>query len=233
MTYISQFLLCICLIHFSFAIFPCISDHKENTSFVFVQRGCTHLCCALYLTKTVILWKNKYNNLNVFYCNLFIFIKAEFCIKHLQINQHFHLVLKKAKSSLPAKLAQNISNKNGSCCNWESHCGSFSSIMNDLHRWNAINAVMLSCVRIMWDTSGRELNQFILMTDFGSGISEWSNQHLRCGAMRLVCWLVQLSNYNHCWGKVTWDCCSASRDLFSKCFHCSLCSCLLFLKNWI
>jgi len=43
------------------------------------------------------------------------------------------------------------------------------------HGWNATNSVMLSCVRmlmfgntIMWDVSGRELNQIILMTDFGS-----------------------------------------------------------------
>lgn len=90
------------------------------------------------------------------------------------------------------EIAANICNK--SCCNRRSQC--------DLHlsacRQNATNAVMLSCVRRCMPgvCEQNRLRQFlegimtILMIDFGSGISEWSNQHLRCCAIKLVHWLV-------------------------------------------
>lgn len=61
-----------------------------------------------------------------------------------------------------------------------------------------INAVMSFCIRmlafvnaIVWDAFGRK-KQIILMADF----------RLRYCVMRLVCWLVQLSNHIFCLGKV-------------------------------
>jgi len=44
----------------------------------------------------------------------------------------------------------------------------------------------------MWDASRREIKQIILMTDFGSGISDQTN--IWDAVMQLVRWLVQLSN---------------------------------------
>ncbi len=48
---------------------------------------------------------------------------------------------------------------------------------------------------VMQDTSGRWLYQIILMTDFGSGILESLKQNLTWCVMRMVCWLVQISNH--------------------------------------
>jgi len=68
----------------------------------------------------------------------------------------------------------------------------------------------------VFDSPGSELNQIILMTDYGSGISEQPNQHLRCGVTRLVCWLVQLSNHMLSWGKSQEFLCCTSMDLLGK-----------------
>jgi len=101
------------------------------------------------------------------------------------------------KAAIPSHVSENKnSHFLGNWCNRGSHCGSFILC----HKWLA-REVMISCVQIpdVWEhshvrTFWRSLYQMIQMTDFDSGISKWPNQLLRC-AMKLIYWLVQLSNH--------------------------------------
>jgi len=113
------------------------------------------------------------------------------------------------------ELVQNICIKNRSCCNR----GSFFSLH---HKWLASQSAQTkpnkSCHSdawcfangTMWDT-GRSLYPIILMIDFGSGISERSNQHLRFGP--LVSQVIQLHPLRQSQG---FFCCT-SRDIFVLC----------------
>lgn len=111
-------------------------------------------------------------------------------------------VFKRTESLLPGKLAQIVSNKNGSCCNHESHCSL-------LHRQNNNKSchIILHLEVDTWCV-GTQLcetalgGNYILMTNFGPGTSEWLKLHLRSRAMRLVIWLVQLSSHMICLSKV-------------------------------
>lgn len=127
------------------------------------------------------------------------------------------------KLSLPGKLVTKYLIKREIAAIWEANVALFSYIINYLRLRQRMHAdkrnkqtknacyhtfgYLVFVNAIVWDGSWRELNQFILTTDFGLGFSEWSNQHLKCLAMRLAHWLVQLSYHILYWDK----------DLIGKC----------------